>query len=79
MQNPVAKIASAFLTDTEVAALVGIHVQTFRRLARNGPAASARALAIDWRMVDHIYVGRIRRWRKSAVLHVLGIGEEPAP
>lgn len=68
--------ASIYMTDGEVAALVGIHVTTFRRLVRCGPPKTARAISIDWRLVDHIYIGRIRRWRRSSVLHVLGIDEE---
>lgn len=71
------RVKSAFLTDSEVAALIGVSAYTFRDWVRNGPPASA-PLAIDWRAVERINVGRCRRWRRTAVLKILGIEEGEA-
>lgn len=69
---------SAFMTDGEVAKLIGISVYSFRDAVKNGPPASA-PLAIDWRLVERVHVGRFRRWRRAAVLRVLGITEAEIP
>lgn len=69
---------SVFLTDSEVAALVGVSAYTFRDWVKNGPPASA-PLAIDWRAVERVNIGRFRRWRRSSVAAILGISEADIP
>ncbi len=68
---------SAFMTDHEVAELIGVSDYTFRDWAKHGPPASA-PLAIDSRAVERVNVGRFRRWRRAAVYKVLGITEDEA-
>ena len=71
------RMRSAFMTDSELAALLGVSAWTLRDWANNGPPATATA-AIDWRQVAHIKVGRCRRWRRVAVYQALGITAEEA-
>ena len=72
------RLSSLFMTDSEVAALIGISPYTFRDWVNNGPPASA-PLAIDWRAVERVNIGRFRRWRRAAVANILGIAEADIP
>lgn len=60
------------LTDKDVASLMRVSVSTVRRLATKGPQL---ANGLDLRLAEPIYVGEMRRWPRSRVYALLGIGE----
>lgn len=65
-----------YLSDKEVAAIMGVSRVTVCRLYLYGPKAGA-TFNFDLRDCEPIVVGRIRRWRKDYVLACLS--HQPLP
>ena len=59
-------------SDRDVAAFLRVSPSTVRRIATKGPGKLG---GIDLRLAEPQYIGTMRRWERSRVYRLVGVGQ----